>query len=188
MEDICYEQLIADSRRGHTVLMRTLLILGCLTLVALSLLFPIPIGDQLVPLTVFAVAISVIAVTYFWRRTAKEYEYIFTDGQFDLDVIFDKNGRKRLLSFDCRELQLLAARDEETYRKVYERKYDLELDATDRSREPEGVFVAIVKLRDGRSVKLSFQPDERLRKLFKRYAPRTVILPGAMAHPVEISQ
>ena len=80
------------------------MILGAVVINALALLL----------ITMFFSIVLVatcLFIYFFWRRIDREYEYIYTDGLLDVDVIFGKNSRKRLLSVDAKEFQMVVPAD-----------------------------------------------------------------------------
>lgn len=44
----------------------------------------------------------------FANRVHREYEYAYTSGQIDIDVIYNKTKRKRIGTYDCEQLLCLA--------------------------------------------------------------------------------
>ncbi len=176
MEDVFYEQLVADSRPMRSRWLRAGMIVLVILVLALELLFW-QIGQYIFILTLF---LAVIFFMYFWRRTSCEYEYSFTDGQLDVDVIFNKQGRKRLLTLDCRKITLVAPVSEPRFQRLYEQPAAVHIVATDRNPEQTGVYVLLGSSAD-KSLKLEFQPDERMLRLLKRYAPRAVMTAGDAA-------
>lgn len=185
MEDICYDQLVAVNRKGRVVLFRILLILGAALLVLASFIFPIRIGEMIIAWYVIAVAIDFVVIKLLWNRVATEYEYCFTDGQVDIDAIYSQKTRKRQISFDCKDIAMMAPKEEVKYQTIFQREYDATYDFTDRSEELEDAYIIILK-KPGKTAKITFQPNERMRNLFKKYAPHNVVLEGSVARPFNI--
>lgn len=132
MEDICYDQLMAVNRKGRAVLVRILLILGAALLVLASFIFPIRIGEMIIAWYVIAAAIDFVVIKLLWNRVATEYEYCFTDGQVDIDAIYSQKTRKRQISFDCKDIAMMAPKEEVKYQTIFQREYDAVYDFTDR--------------------------------------------------------
>lgn len=55
----------------------------------------------------FAFVITVVAIIGAWRMTKLlnvEYEYIVTNGEMDVDIITGRTDRKRLITFNCKDI------------------------------------------------------------------------------------
>lgn len=185
MEDICYDQMIGDTRKGRTVLLRVLMIIGALLLGLSSFIFPIPIGETYFPWFPIALAVDFVALRLLWSRVAVEYEYCFTDGQVDIDAIYSQRMRKRKISFDCKDIALMAPKEEVKYQTIFQREYDTEFKFTDGSEEQKDAYIIILK-KPGKTAKITFQPDKRMQNLFKKYAPHNVVLEGSVARPFNL--
>ncbi len=100
MMDVFFEQLVKIKRSAlsNLVLVLSLIIsVGiCIALFWLSGPYPILI-------------VGIVAVGYGeWKLLGffyKEYEYIITNGTVDVDCIIGKNSRKRVISFECTDIQ-----------------------------------------------------------------------------------
>ncbi len=72
-----------------------------LTVVSVLLVFVIPVG------IILPVVMIVIDVLMF-RNLNVEYEYVFVNGDLDIDKIMNKARRKRMFSVDADQMELLA--------------------------------------------------------------------------------
>lgn len=113
---------------------------------------------------------------FLWRRLDKEYEYIYTDGNLDVDCVFHRSSRKRMVSIDCREFEVVAPAGEERLQSAFERKYDKVLDAG-RGGIRENTYIAICN-REGNTLKLLFEPSDAILEAMRHYIPRTLVLPN----------
>lgn len=101
------------------------------------------------------------------KKLSVEYEYIFTNGTLDIDKIIAKSSRKRMLSFEVSEIDVLE-------------KYNpnvLSKDAFDKkviacNTEDDGVYYIITKTEGKGKRLLVFAPDERIKGAIKAYLPR----------------
>ena len=119
--------------------------------------------------SVFVVA-SALSVFFFWRRIDREYEYIYTDGAIDVDVIYGQSARKRLLSADARDFQFIAWAKSGTYRNQIEASYDKTIDAGKGGIRDESYVGVLTK--GEKTYKLIFEPDDRMVAALKKYIPR----------------
>ncbi len=60
------------------------------------------IGPIIILVTLFA------AVTFF-NRFNKEYEYILTNNELDIDVIYNKSKRKRVITVNMKSIEIMAS-------------------------------------------------------------------------------
>ena len=125
--------------------------------------------------TFFPVVFVVICFgTWFLiRRIDKEYEYIYTDGNLDIDCIYHRSMRKRMVSLDCKLFQIIARADEPQYQAKFNAKYDKVLNAGSGAVNSK-TFIGIAK-KDEKTLKLIFEPDERILESMKKYIPRTLV-------------
>ena len=167
MENVFLEQMV--KREGTTMdwIKRIGMILGGLILC----------GGSLVLLGSFFGIVLVVVVWFgwiLWRRLNKEYEYIYTDGHLDIDCVYHRSTRRSMVSIDCREFEIIAPAESEQYKKLFERKYDKELDAG-RGGIRENTYIAICN-REGNTLKMMFEPNDRILEAMKKYIPRKLEL------------
>ena len=101
MKDIFYEQLVKKQPTGKDRLIKIALILGVIVLFIAGTLF----------LQIFGWALTVGAgfgAYILFGRLKKEYEYSFTNGELDIDVIYNKSSRKRVFSGHIRDFEIMA--------------------------------------------------------------------------------
>ena len=98
--DVFFEQLVKIKRTP----LSNLLMVGSLFLTA-ALAVAMFWFSNIYPI----LTVGIVAVGYGeWKLLGffhKEYEYINTNGAFDVDCIIGKSSRKRIISFDCEEIQ-----------------------------------------------------------------------------------
>ncbi|MCL2546656.1 MAG: DUF6106 family protein [Oscillospiraceae bacterium] len=127
-------------------------------------LLPLPF---LVPLTVLVVCFGLYR---FYQNFHVEYEYIFTNGELDIDRIIYKKRRKRLLTIDVQAFELLAP-----MRKAYAQEFEqrrenstlLDLASTPKA---EGRWFAAFS-KDGVRTLMILQPNERILDAISKYIP-----------------
>ncbi|SHE35780.1 hypothetical protein [Clostridium fallax] len=67
---------------------------------------------------VFSIVFFVVsgAIWYLKRYFYVEYEYALTNGEIDIDAIYEMKKRKRQVTFNLKEVALLAPKDSDAYR------------------------------------------------------------------------
>ena len=95
MDDFYTEQLIKKQADSKDTLKKVGLI--ALTVVSVLLVFVIPVG------IILPVVMIVIDVLMF-RNLNVEYEYVFVNGDLDIDKIMNKARRKRMFSVEADQM------------------------------------------------------------------------------------
>jgi len=119
MKDVFYEQLVKRQPTAKDRLIRVAVILGIILIFILGTLFLQVIGWALTVAAGFGAYIL-------FGRLKKEYEYIFTNGELDIDVIYNKSSRKRVFSGHVRDFEMMAhtadLRHENTFKSAEDRQ------------------------------------------------------------------
>lgn len=113
----------------------------------------------------------VILVFFIFKRMNIEYEYIFTNGDLDIDKIINRNKRKSILSINVREFKIMAPINSKDYNKelnAYDKKYDFS------SGEISDATYVVIYNKEHKRIRMIFEPNEQLLKAIKSYIPRTV--------------
>ena len=99
MNDFYTEQLVKRRTTGKVMFAKAGLII--LTLLSLILLLKTPFA--------FILTAALIAADIFlFRNMDLEYEYLFVNGELDVDKIIARSKRKKVFSTNLEELELLA--------------------------------------------------------------------------------
>ena len=159
MDDFYTEQLIKKQADSKDTLKKAGLIV--LTVLSVLLVFAIPGG------IIFPVVMIVVDVLVFSNMNV-EYEYVFVNGDLDIDKIMNKSRRKRMFSVDADQMELLAPVGAvELMQKV--RTYDYT------SGENHAEIYALIASNKGELCKVLFEPNETIIEGFFVKAPRKVI-------------
>ena len=122
---------------------------------------------------IIAVALG-IACYFVIPKTDVEYEYLFINGDFDIDMIMSKTKRKKVKSFKLSEADLAAPLD--SHRMDYYNS-NQKLKVQDfSSGNPEHKRFAIVCRAGAETCKVIIEPDEILAKTMRNTAPSKVFL------------
>ncbi|MCL2352451.1 MAG: DUF6106 family protein [Firmicutes bacterium] len=120
----------------------------------------------------FAVYVLVgagVGAYFLLRRFNIEYEYIFTNGELDIDAIYGKSTRKRLFSGDVSGFEIMAhvsdrARERELSGAAETRKY-----FSGAVGDSTYAFIASYK---GKRVKVIIEPDDRMLEAISSAMPK----------------
>ena len=119
-------------------------------------------------------AVGVVYFAYiFLRNFDLEYEYIFTNGELDIDAIKGRKVRKRIASVSCKNIELMAPIDDGNFKREFEnesiiKKFDAVYDAS------KGGIYGVIYSDMGETRLIKFQPPQNLVEAMKKYNPRCI--------------
>ena len=115
-----------------------------------------------------------IACYFVIPKTDVEYEYLFINGDFDIDMIMSKTKRKKVSSFKLSEADLAAPLN--SHRMDYYNGNQKMKVMDFSSGNPEHKRFGIITKMNGDLCKIILEPDEALAKAMKNSAPSKVFL------------
>ena len=126
-------------------------------------------GLIITPLIWIAAVALGIACYFVIPKTDVEYEYLFINGDFDIDMIMSKTKRKKVKSFKLSESDLAAPLDSHRM-DYYNGNQNMKvLDFS--SGNPEHKRFGVITRLDGNLCKIILEPDEALAQAMKNSAP-----------------
>lgn len=161
MGDIYTEQLIKRKKTNKTMIGKIALILLTIAFFVLGMMIPFV---ELVFLVMIGVDI------YLFRSMDIEYEYLYINGNLDVDKIMSKSRRKKVFEMNVSELELLAPSGYPELRPFQGLK---SMDFTS-GEEGRSVYEMIV-LKNGEKKKIMFEPNDTIVDGMRMYAPRKVV-------------
>jgi len=162
MTEFLTEQLIKRKMTIVTTIKKVFLIL--MAIVSLSL-------GMVHPMLVWVSVIIIIVDIILFKRMNVEYEYIYYNGDLDIDRILDKQSRKRIFSTNIKDMEVIAPTGSielQQYQRVKELDYS--------SRDPEHKTYEMVTKFKGDMVRVVFEPNEKILTGMKSMAPRKVYI------------
>ena len=159
MEQIYFDEIHKRGIDGKTVFLKTLIIGGCILLCPLVFVYGGVLGVALVAGVIYG-------AYYLFQRLSPEYEYIYTGGEVDIDVVYGKSRRQRLITLKPRQIEFMGKASK--YYQEYSKKQDVQkiLDFSDGNRQDQ--YLAIVNSNRLKKLVL-FSPSERLVEQMKYY-------------------
>lgn len=137
---------------------------------AVGVLGVMMVGSSLFIEGLLFIAIAV-GIFFLKKKLYVEYEYDFTNGEIDVDKIIEMKSRKRILSFNVKDIELLAPLESDPVRD-FGNKPEKVLKVYPTTSEAK-LYVAMITGGENR-VQLIFVPDEKLIELCYKYNPRAV--------------
>ena len=160
MKDLYLEQLVERKNTKKTGLFKFVLIMVTL--------FSIPLITKSAYFVFLPIALLVVVI-FCEKLTDVEYEYIFFNGNIDIDKIMAKEYRKRIVSTGLHEVEVIAptgSLEIQQYRKVKKYNYS--------SRRKGVKTYQMVINHKGKRARIVFEPTEELLTEMKLTAPRKV--------------
>lgn len=161
MSDYYTEQLVKKKADAKGWMMKTGLIL--LTLLSVVIVFFFPLG-------IILPVLMIILDVFLFRRMNVEYEYLYVNGELDIDIILNKAKRKRKFSAAINEIELLAPEGAPELGQYQNGKVKDFSSGNKQARR----YVLVVTNK-GEMTKLIFEPDDTIIEGYFMMAPRKVI-------------
>lgn len=165
--DIFCEYLVKKKSINDT-LKKAGLFFACALFCLLIIYISFTVAHWLITFMPIIVAAAIFASVVYSRNFSIEYEYIFTNGVLDIDIIKGRTIRKTLVCVPCRKIESMSR-----LTKSYSSD-NITIDAIyDESRS--GKYVLTFS-DGGIKTDVLFQPPEKLLLNMKKYNPRNIIL------------
>ena len=166
MNDVFKEQLVSRKSGKQDLLKKVGLIAAGVLLVLIGMFIPI-LASFFLPIVV----IVVIGEIFLLNKFNIEYEYIFTNGDLDIDRITNKSKRKRALSVNVKKFITMVPANNPAYEREVSNFTKL-MDVSS-GEVNERTYIAIYE-QDSARTKLIFEPNEQLFEAIKNYIPRII--------------
>lgn len=162
MDDSYDEILVKRKPSGFEPLIR-------IVIIAVMALFVIAAIVFFNPYFLIGALAMIVAAFIVFPRLKVEYEYLYVNGDFDVDEIFDQSKRKRIRSFNLEGVELVALQS--SHRLDPYASYKV-VDFS--ARDPQDPPYVIVKGANGAQEKILMQLNEQVLTDLKRKMPRKV--------------
>ncbi len=128
MEQIYFDEIHKRGIDGKTIFFKTLIVCGCIVLCPVLFLLGGPFGIALA-------AGAIYGAYYLFQRLNREYEYIYTGGEVDIDVIYGRSKRQRLITLKPRQVEFMGKAT--VYYEQYRKKTEIQkiLDFSDGTKD-----------------------------------------------------
>ncbi|MCM8901492.1 hypothetical protein KVG29_09700 [Caldicoprobacter algeriensis] len=174
--DYFHEESVTKVNAGLNSIIYVICYIGMVIFVLFALQGLITIMNGIINIPVIAITLVCGALAYgcfvLKNNQRIEYDYTFTNGILDIAKITNNSKRKKLLSVDVREFEVIAPISDEGFKRMLHHKgiqnrYNYFL-----NRGP-GLYYGIFT-QDGVKSMLVFEPSDKLVELFKIFNPRNV--------------
>ena len=149
MNDALYEHIVARKSGPFDLIKKILL---CFSLVILLFILYAFLHSFGILLTII---IGFLVFTFVFPRLDVEYEYTLLNHDMDVDAIFSRKKRKRLLSFDYQKAEIIAPKNSPRLNSInIEKTYDFT------SGNPDEKTFAIIIIIDRKRTCVIVEPDQ----------------------------
>lgn len=160
MNDYYTEQLVKQKTKTTSIFAKAGLIVGTILSVALAFLIPIAI---------IAPVIMIVIDIFMFKRMDLEFEYLYVNGDLDIDKIMAKQKRKKVFETTMDDVEVVAPSGSIELRPFQKTKtFDFS------SGEVGHKTYELVTVDKGQTIKIIFEPNETILEGMKMLAPRKV--------------
>lgn len=169
LEDSYCEWLVARKQTAMTAVLKALIVTAGVVVLLIGILF----AGRTMSISLL-IGVGAIVGAYFLSKSFNiEYEYIFTGGELSVDKVIDQNRRKNVLTVDMQAIELVA-KYQSGPMATYRNNQDLKVTDYSSAKDPENVYAMVLTGGDHRGIFL-FDPNEKMLKMMRNYAPRKII-------------
>lgn len=157
MGDVFKEQLV---KRENTFKETAIRICGWVLVVLLSILVFFNLGPFIGLLVAF---VAGFGARFLMGYLNVEYEYIFTNGELDIDIIYDLARRKRVFTMNMKQFEIMAHVEDKNHEGTF-------AGAQETRDYSSGVIgsntYAFLTVYEGKKVKVIIEPNDKMLKAF----------------------
>lgn len=163
MGDVFKEQIVKRQQTSKDVAKRIGLIIGAILIFL--------IAQALIPAISVIIGTAALFGALFISSFLKaEYEYVFTNGELDIDVIYNRSRRKRAFSCYVNNVEIMAHLEDTTHMGEFHRAQE----TRDYSSGVVGPDTyAFLINHGGKYLKVIIEPNEKMMAALKTAVPRT---------------
>ena len=176
MGDVFKEQIVKRQSTSKDMAIRVCLFVAVFMLGFVAILFA---GGAVGVIVMFAGGFGAFYLMGFLNV---EYEYVFTNGELDIDVIYDRSRRKRVFSANVKDFEIMAHVEDRTH----EHSFSAVQEVLDYSSGIVGLeSYAFIATQKGKKSKIIIEPNEKMLKAIsgvltrRKFHPR----PGVVLTP-----
>lgn len=174
--DHFHEESISKVNTGLNTLIYILAFLGMVifAIMAASFLMSIATGQNILYSIILTAIFGALAYgCYVLRNNQRvEYDYTFTNGIFDVAKIINNSKRKRILSADIKDFEVVAPIQDPGFERMLRHK-EIKKRHNVFLNKGRGLYYGVFD-NDGVKSMIVFEPSETMLKLFKRFNPGVV--------------
>ena len=188
--DIFMEYLIKRHKDTKDYILTALIIMGAvvLSVVLLIAMFVLSLsmssaGQEAGQFSSIVTSLGMLLVAGLWWGAVKlinyrsiEFEYILTNSELDVDKIIAKQGRKRVVSIDIKDIEIMANINDNEHNSEYKNKTEnvKVYDVTGNKANGNVYFVDTTI--EGENARVLFQPTSKILESVRKFNPRNIFI------------
>lgn len=167
--DVFVEYLVKKKKTGVDYLIQAGVVVGALLIIFIAFLVS-PLLGALSLISTLVIVGAIYGAYYLFTSRKIEYEYIFTNGELDIDKIIAQRKRKRLITVKCKEFETFGRYTPEAH---IAQDIQNKLFVCD-SPESANVYYATLRHPTKGSTLIVMNVNEKFAQHMKKFIPRTV--------------
>ena len=116
---------------------------------------------------------AVCGAGYLMSRLSKEYEYALTNNEIDIDVIYNKNSRRRVITIDMKKIHIMASIKDDRHSGEINKPGMKVINASDNAND-ESTYAIITESEKVGLCKVLISPNDTLLNELYKQAPNKV--------------
>ena len=171
-----YEQLYKKKKVANDYLLQIgIMVASVILSAAMVMLFPAFIPGFGLAIALFAsMGLFYLVITKVLIKIDVEYEYIYLSGELDVDKIFSKSERTRLVTVKAINFDRFGMLTPENESKVKQASINKTIDV--RSNTGKQLYYAIFNHKEYKRTLLIFEPNDEILEDLKKYIPREALM------------
>ena len=154
MGDVFNEQIVKRQGTFMDTCKRVGIILLVMVIFMVSFMF-------LQAFAVFIGAAAVFGGAFLMSYLNVEYEYVYTNGELDVDIIYNRSRRKRLFSIVVKDFEIMAHAEDRAHERAFDNVQETMSLHSGEIGPNTYVFLATIK---GKKTKVVFEPNDKMLK------------------------
>lgn len=171
-KEVYVEQMIKKGTAQSDLRRRLFLVAGAVLILVIVAILGYNAVILAGPVVFMAVALMLWIL---WRRVAQEFEYTYTEGYLEIDVVFSRSSRKHLFSLDLRNAEIIAPYGSPELEKVLPGyRFDKTIIAC-HDKPTDGTYGIVCEYMNKQTL-VYFEPNETILRHLKNYARRAAVI------------
>lgn len=158
MGDVFKEQLVKRINTPKDTAIRV-----CVWVIVLLII--LIVITQVPMVALFVALILGFAASYATGYLNVEYEYVLTNGELDIDVIYDQKKRKRVFNGDMKQFELMAHINDKAHEAAFNTAHEIRDYSSGVTGDNTYAFLAT---HENKKVKIIIEPNEKMLKAFSK--------------------
>lgn len=166
MDSVFKEYLVKQKKSSKDLLAQVGIVIGAIVLIVIVGGVG---GGFFGPILMVAV---LFGAGFLFTKFSKEYEYILTNNELDIDIIYSRSKRKRVTTVDMKKIQVMASIKDVNHQEEINKPVAKLINASDNN-EGKDTYAIIADTQFGMT-KVLITPNEAFLKELHRQAPNKV--------------